>query len=177
MYVCVYACVRACTCSSESQPETLSLSDSALLTCSRFPSHTHCIQAVLRLPVRKSLNELAEATGHRQSVRRRRRRRGAGGGRMQREASNPRKRNFLLCKHSFHLPCLLPPSQTGVNTLESPGLSQSSRFLLRFSLPLLSPPFSVALNILSSPVIACPVCIPLSPHLFLLSKCFPSAPS
>lgn len=84
---------------------------------------------------------------------------------------NPRKRNFLLCKHSFHLLCLL--SQTGVNTLESLGLSQSSRFLLSFALPRLSPPFSVALNILSSSVILCPVCIPLSPHLFLLSKCSP----
>lgn len=95
---------------------------------------------------------------------------------VQQEVSNPRTRNFLLCKHSFHLPCLLPSSQTGVNTLESPGLSQSSRFLLRFSLPLLSLSFSVALNILSSPVMVCPVCVPLSPHLFLPSKCFPSAP-
>lgn len=109
------------------------------------------------------MNELVEAIGQRQSVRRR----GSGG---QREASGPRKRNFLLCKHSFHLLCLL--SQTGVDTLESPGLSQSSHFLLSFSLPQLSPPFSVALNILSSSVILCPVCIPLSPHRFLLAKCF-----
>lgn len=120
----------------------------------RVPFHSRCVDADLRLPVRKSLNEPVEAIGHRQSVRKRRRRKGG----VQREASNPRKRNFLLCKHSFHLPCLLPPSQTGVNILESPGLSQSSCFLLHFSLPLLS----VALNILSSPVTVCPVCILLS---------------
>lgn len=121
---------------------------------------------------RKSLNELVEAIVQSQwcvCV-------WIGGGEgVQREASSPRKRNFLLCKHPFHHCCMLPRSQTGVNTRESPDLSQSCCSLLCCSLLLLSLLFSVALNILSSFVTACPVCIPLSPHLFPLSEHFPSA--
>lgn len=170
MCVCALAC--ACTCKSKVSRNPPSWTLRRSLTCSRS---TRPASTLLRLRVRKSVNGRAEATGPRRSVRKGRRWGepggwGGGGGCKGKQATHV-KGNFLLCKHSFHGPCLLPSSQTGVNLVESHRLSQSSCSLLRFSLP----PFSVSLNILSSPVTAGPVCIPLClclslfPHLLSLS--------
>ena len=107
-------CVYACMCNSESQLSSFWLCYS--------PAHVPLSLSVL--PNSFASEEISKWTSwsnRSQTEGEREKRRDGGGG-----VSNPRRRNFLLCKHSFHQPCMLPPSQTGVNTLEGPGLSQSS---------------------------------------------------
>lgn len=131
--------------SQRESAESLCLRDSALLTCSRF-SRT-VIQAVRqRLPVGKSLNELVEAIGHRQ-------RKGGGGAAGSKQATHA-KGTFYCANTLSTFPACSLQSQSGVNTLESPG--PVSELLL--SPPVLPPaPLSA---ILSRPK-----------HSFLLCHC------
>lgn len=104
----VYVCVCTCVCAWVTARVNLSSFLTALLTCSRSLSLSLRLGSFVSTSVRKSLNELVEAIGHRQSVRKRRGRRWWGGGGYTAGSKQPTQKELFTVQTLFPSTLLAP---------------------------------------------------------------------